>query len=78
MREKCKKTCKYLNYVEHLLILASKVTRCVSISVFSSLFCVPAGIKSPAVETKICSITAWIKKFLSIIKKNKKKHDKIV
>ena len=58
MRGKCKKTCKYLNYVEHLLILASKVTR-VSISAFFfSLFCVPVGIKSPAVETKICAITA--------------------
>ena len=58
MRGKCKKTCKYLNYVEHLLILASKVTR-VSISAFFffSLFCVPVGIKSPAVETKICAIT---------------------
>ena len=25
MSEKCKKTCKYLNYIEHLLILASAV-----------------------------------------------------
>ena len=25
MKEKYKKTCKYLNYVEHLLILASKI-----------------------------------------------------
>ena len=33
MSKKCKKTCKYLNYVEHLLILASTVTGFVSISV---------------------------------------------
>ena len=33
--EKYKKTCKYLNYVENLLILASTVAGCVSISAFS-------------------------------------------
>ena len=32
--EKHKKICKYLNYVEHKLILASTVTGCVSISAF--------------------------------------------
>ena len=41
MNEKYKKTYKYLNYVEHLLILASKITGCVSISAFASLVCVP-------------------------------------
>ena len=29
MSEKYKKTCKYLNYVEHLIILPSTVTGCV-------------------------------------------------
>ena len=29
MSEKYKKTCKYSNYVEHLLILASIITSCV-------------------------------------------------
>ena len=33
--EKYKKTCKYLNYVENLLILASTVAGCVSFSAFS-------------------------------------------
>ena len=37
--EKCKKTCKHLNYVEHLLILVSTVTGCVSISAFASIVC---------------------------------------
>ena len=37
MSEKYENTCQYLNYVEHLLILASTVTSCVSISVFASL-----------------------------------------
>ena len=29
MTEKYKKTCKYLSYVEHLLVLASTVTVCI-------------------------------------------------
>ena len=34
-REKYKKTCKYLNYVKHLLIIVSIVIGFVSISVFA-------------------------------------------
>ena len=78
MSEKCTKTCKYLSYAEHSLILASTVTGCVSISAFASLACVPVGITSPAVGIKICAITVGIKKYKSIIKKNSKKHDKIM
>ena len=69
MSEKHKKTCKYLNYIEHLLILALTVTICVSISAFFSLVCVPVGIKSSAVGLKIFAITTGIKKYKSIIKK---------
>ena len=36
------------------------------------------GIKSSAIGLKIYAITAGIKKYKSIIKKKKKKHDKIV
>ena len=61
MSEKHKNTSKYLNYVEHLLILASTVTDCVAISAFASLDCVPVGITSSAVGLKICAITAGIK-----------------
>ena len=42
MSEKYKKTCKYLNYVENVLILASAVTGCVSISAFASIVAIPA------------------------------------
>ena len=77
MSEKYKKTCKYLSYVEHLLILASAVTGCVQISTFASLVCVPVGITSSAIGINICAITAGIKKYKSIIKK-KKKHYKTV
>ena len=58
MSEKSKKTCKYLNYVEHLLILVSTVSGCVSISAFASLVCVPVCITSSVVGIKICAITA--------------------
>ena len=67
--QKYKKICKYLNYVKHLLILASTTTGGVSISAFTSLVCVPVGITSSAVEINICAITAGNKKYKSIIKK---------
>ena len=66
------------NYIEHLLILASAVTGCVSFSDFDSLVDISIGIRSSAVGLKLCSITAKIKKCKSIIKKKKKKHNKIV
>ena len=78
MFEKCKKTCKYLNYVEQLLILVSTVTGCVSISAFASLVSAPVGIRSSAVGMQTCAITATIKKYEPIIKKKEKKHDEIV
>ena len=68
MSEKYKKTCKYLNYVEHLLIIASTVTGCVSISAFASLVCVPVGITSSAIGINIFAFIAGIKKYKSIIK----------
>ena len=75
--EKCRKICKYLNYVEHLVILVSTVTGCVAISAFPSLVCVPVGTMS-RIGITICAITAGIKKCKSIVKKKMKKHDKIV
>ena len=78
MSEKHKKTCKYFNYVERFLILASAVTACVSVSTSASLLCVPVAIRSPIVGLKICAITVEIKKYKSVIKKKKKKHDKIL
>ena len=93
MSEKYKKTCKELNYVEHLLILVSTLTGCVSISKFASIVCVPGcvsiskfasivcvpvGITSSAVGIKISAVTVKIKKHKPIIKKKrKKKHDAI-
>ena len=61
--------CKYLVYVEHLLVLVSAVTVCVSIS---SLVCVPVGITSSEVVLKICAVTAGIKSIRQLSRKRKK------
>ena len=45
---------------------------------FTSLVGIPVGIVSSEVEMKICVITAVTKKYKSITKKTKKKHNKIV
>ena len=76
MSERYKKTCEYLKYVEHLLILVSTVTSGISVSAFASLVASPIGITSSAVGIKIYAITAGIKKCKSI--KKKKNHDKTV
>ena len=60
-----------------MLILPSEVTGCVSISAFALLVCLPVGIRSSVEGINICAITAGMKKYKSIIKKKKKKHDKI-
>ena len=78
MSKKHKKVCTTLNYIEHFLILASTITGCISISAFASLVGIPIGNTSSAIGLKICEIAAGIKKYESIIKKKKKKHDKIV
>ena len=78
MNEKHKNTCKYLNYVKHLLIVASIVSYCVLIFAFASLVYVFLVLEVLQVEVKICAITAGIKKYKLIINKKKRKHDKIV
>ena len=68
---------KTLIYVKHFLILDSAITGCISISAFASLLGIPVGITSFAIGLKIYAITAGIK-YKSIIKKKKKRNDKIV
>ena len=65
-------------YIERFFILFSAVTGCISISAFASLLDIPIGIRSYAIVLKICAITAGMKKYKSIIKKKKKKYNKIV
>ena len=78
MSEEYKKTCRYLNFVEHLLILASTITSCISISVCASLVCVPVGIMSSLVVIKLCEITAEIQNYKPIIKKKRRSMIKTV
>ena len=78
MSQKHKKVCTTLNYIEHFLILASAIAGCISISAFVSLLGIPIGITSSVVGLKICAVTAGIQMYMSIVKKKKKKHDKMV
>ena len=69
MNKKYKTVCKTLNYIKHLLNLASTITGCTSIFPFASQLGIPIGITSSAIELKICAITAGIKNYKSTIEK---------
>ena len=67
--------------MEHFLIffiLISTITGCVPIPGFTSLVGIPIEITSSLLGLNICPMAAGINKYKSIIKKKKKKHDKIV
>ena len=72
MSRKHKKVCTNLNCIEHFLILAPAITKCISISAFASLIGIPIGITSSAIGLKTCAIGARIKKYKSIIMKRKR------
>ena len=76
--KKHKKVCIVLNYIDCFLIVTFKITGCVPISAFASLVDIPIGITSSTIGLKIFAITAGIRKYKPMIKKKKKKHDKIV
>ena len=77
MSKKHKKYGTAPNYIERFLILASTITRCFHFCFFF-LIGIPILITSSAIVLKICAITAGIKKYKSIIKKNKRKNDQTV
>ena len=78
MSKKHEKVYVVLNYIEDLLVLISTVSGCVSICNFAPLVGFPIGIPNSAIGLKICVIPAGIKRYKSIIKKKKKKHEKIL
>ena len=45
MRKNHKKVCTVLNYIENVLILASTIIGCISVSAFSSLTGITIGIR---------------------------------
>ena len=67
MSKKYKKVCRVSNYIDHLLVVTSTITGCISIFAFASLIGISIGITSSAIGLKICVITAGIKKYKSII-----------
>ena len=78
MSRKHRKVCITLIYIEHFLILTLAIIGCISISAFPSLLGIPIRITSHVIWLKAGAIAVGMKKYRSIIKKNKKKHDKIV
>ena len=74
---KNKKVCTTLNYIEHFLILVFAVTIYISASAFASLINISKEIMSVTIGLNICGIIARIRKYKSITKKKKKKHDEI-
>ena len=62
-----------MNCHEHFLVFVSAVSRCVSISAFTSLVGIAVGIGSSALGLKICAITAAIEEYLSELWKKKER-----
>ena len=78
MSRKHKNVYTTLNYLEHFFILDSAITECILISAFASLIGISIGFKCSTIRLKICVIAEGIKKYETIINKEKKKHDKTV
>ena len=75
MSKTYKKSCKYLNYVENLLILSVTITGCVWMSIFASSVHINV-VTISSVGIIIFAIIEGIKKYKTMTKKKKKKHDK--
>ena len=73
MSKNHKKVCRILNCIEHFVILVFAITGCLYISVFDSLFGIPIGITSFAIELNNSVKTTRIRKCKSLIDKKKKK-----
>ena len=78
MNKKHKKVCITLNYIEYFLILASTITGCISVFAFTPLLSILMRVTSFAIGLKISAITAAVIKYKWIIKKKRKKLNKIV
>ena len=66
MSKKLEKICATSNYIGHVLILASTITGCVSISASTYLIVISIELTSSTTGLKIFEITAGIKKYKSI------------
>ena len=70
MKRKVKKI--YNSKLNWLLVLASTITGCTSVSAFTSLISILIVITSLAIGLNICTITAGFRKYNSTNKKKKK------
>ena len=61
--KKFRKARRVMSHIEHLLVLVSTVTGCVSVSAFASLVGIPVGIANSAVGLTNCVIASGIKKY---------------
>ena len=61
MSRKHKKVCTTPNFIQHFLILSSKITGFISNSAFASLLGFPVGITSSEIWLKIGAVAAGIK-----------------
>ena len=66
---------RVLNYMHYLLIAISAILDVFPLLAF--LVGIPIGNTNSAIGFKICAITVGIKKYKLIVKKKKKKHEKI-
>ena len=57
MSKQQKKVCATLHYIKHFLILASTITGCISISVFTSFIGILIGTTSSVIGLQMCAIT---------------------
>ena len=76
-----KKLSKYIAafyYIDKTLIFLSAASGEISISSFSSVIRIPAGLTSASFTLAFSLITGIIKKLLKVTRKKKKKHNKIV
>ena len=63
MSRKHKKFCTTINCIEHFLILASAITRCISFSAFAYFLGIILGITSSAVGLKVCAIAPGTRRY---------------
>ena len=76
--QKLNKYVTIFDYIDKILIVLSATTGGVSIISFTSIIGAPVGIASASLTLTFSLITGIMKKLLNIIRKKKKKHDKIV
>ena len=77
MSRKYKKLCTTLNYIEIFYFQLLQLLDVFKFSASAYLLGISIGVTSSAIGLNIFAIAAGIKKYKSLIKKKKTKHDKI-